>query len=95
MVVSELITNSVAATRGISSPGSLPVVRLWLLADAASVLVAAWDAAPGIPRCRPAGPDAEDGRGLAIVAALSARWESYRCADPYGGKVTWAIIDTP
>jgi len=95
MVVSELITNSVTAARGISLPGSQPVVRLWLLADAASVLVAAWDAAPGIPRCRPAGQDAEDGRGLAIVAALSARWDSYRCAEPYGGKVTWALIDTP
>jgi len=95
MVVSELITNSVTATRGISLPEPRPVVRLWLLADSASVFVAVWDAAPGIPQWRPADQDAEDGRGLAIVAALSARWGFYPCAAPYGGKVTWALIDTP
>jgi hypothetical protein len=95
MVVSELITNSVAATRAISWPQSPPPVRLWLLAGPASVLVAAWDAAPGIPRSRQAEQDDEGGRGLAIVAALSAQWGCYRCAAPHGGKVTWALIDTP
>ena len=95
MVVSELVTNSVTATRAISWPQSVPPVRLWLLADPASVLVAAWDAAPGLPRCREARGDDEDGRGLAIVAALSARWGCYRCAASDGGKVTWAHIDSP
>jgi hypothetical protein len=95
MVVSELITNSVAATRAINWPQAPPPVRLWLLADPASVLVAAWDAAPGIPRCRQADAGDENGRGLAIVAALSARWDCYRCAAPHGGKVTWALVDTP
>ena len=98
MVVSELITNSVAATRAITWQHCAPAVRLWLLADLAdpaSVLVAAWDAAPGIPRVRPAGQDDESGRGLTIVDALSAQWGSYQCAAPDGGKVTWALIDTP
>jgi hypothetical protein len=95
MVVSELIANSVAATRAINWQQPLPPVRLWLLADPASVLVAAWDAAPGIPRCRQADAGDENGRGLAIVAALSAQWDCYRCAAPHGGKVTWALIDTP
>jgi hypothetical protein len=95
MVVSELIANSVAATRAIEWQQSAPPVRLWLLADPASVLVAAWDAAPGIPHCRQAGQDDESGRGLAIVDAISAQWDSYRCAAPHGGKVTWALIDTP
>ena len=77
-------------------PGqSPPPVRVWLLADPASVLVAAWDAAPGIPHCRQAHEDDESGRGLAIVDALSAQWDSYLCAAPDGGKVTWALIDTP
>ena len=95
MVVTELITNSVAATRAINWQQSVPAVRVWLLADPASVLVAAWDAAPGIPRGRKAGQDDESGRGLAIVDALSAEWNCYRCAAPDGGKVTWALIDTP
>ena len=95
MVISELVTNSVAATRAINWQQSPPPVRLWLLADPASVLVAAWDAAPGIPRCRQADAGDENGRGLAIVAALSAQWDCYRCAAPHGGKVTWALIDTP
>jgi anti-sigma regulatory factor (Ser/Thr protein kinase) len=95
MIVSELVTNSVAATRAISWPRSIPPVRLWLLADPAGVLVAVWDDGPGLPRCRQADRDDEDGRGLAIVAVLSARWGCYRCAAPDGGKVTWAFIDTP
>jgi hypothetical protein len=95
IVVSELIANSVAATRAIEWQQSAPPVRLWLLADPASVLVAAWDAAPGIPHCLQADEDDESGRGLAIVDTLSAQWGSYRCAAPHGGKVTWALIDTP
>ena len=95
MVTSELITNSIAATLAIRWPQSAPPVRLWLLANSASVLVAAWDAVLGLPRLRQADPGDESGRGLAIVAALSAEWDSYLCAMPYGGKVTWARIAHP
>jgi anti-sigma regulatory factor (Ser/Thr protein kinase) len=94
MVVSELLTNSVAATRAIDWAESPPVVRLWVLADPVSVLVAAWDAVPGLLRSRQAGQDDDSGRGLAIVAALSAQWDCYPCAAPHGGKVTWALVDT-
>ena len=38
-------------------------------------------------------PDAEDGRGLNIVEALSSRWGWYRLGDERpGGKVIWALI---
>jgi hypothetical protein len=41
-----------------------------------------------------AGTDAESGRGLLIVDALSAAWGCYACpAGTLGGKVTWALVD--
>lgn len=47
-------------------------------------------------QCAVAGTDAESGRGLMIVNALSADWGCYACpAAAIGGKVTWAIITTP
>jgi hypothetical protein len=95
MIVSDLMTNSVAATLAIGWPQSAPPVRLWLLANSVSVLVAVWDAVLGLPRPRQAGQGEESGRGLAIVGALSAEWNSYLCAAPYGGKATWARIGHP
>ena len=94
MVVSELVSNSVLATRAISWAARRPPVRLWLLSDSASILLHVWDAIPEPPvRCE-AGPDDEGGRGLAIVSALSAAWDYYPDAEQ-GGKVTWALITTP
>ena len=44
---------------------------------------------PGVPRLRPAGGDAEGGRGLELVAALAARWGWRR----RGGRiVTWFVL---
>jgi hypothetical protein len=43
-------------------------------------------AGPGTPELRPAGRDAEGGRGLQLVAALAVRWGTRR----RGGRiVTW------
>jgi hypothetical protein len=91
LVVSELVTNSVLATRAVGWPARQPPVRLWLLSDRASVLVHVWDAIPALPMPGDAGMDDESGRGLAIVAALSDAWDSYQDA-VFGGKVTWALI---
>src|SRR5579859_3906804 len=65
MVVSELVANSVLATRAISWATRRPPVRLWLLSDCASVLLHVWDAVPEPPLRGEAGPDDERGRGLA------------------------------
>jgi hypothetical protein len=59
------------------------------------VLVAVWDAVATPPRQRVAGELAENGRGLGLVDAYCARWDSYRPAAPYGGKVTRALISDP
>jgi hypothetical protein len=100
MVVSELASNSVQATRA-ARRLRLPPIRLWLFAGRAhyetGVLVHVWDAAGGCPVPRDASPDEENGRGLAIVAALSADWGHYH-PNPEGnlvgtgGKITWAYL---
>jgi hypothetical protein len=94
LVVSELVTNSVLATRAADWPIRQPPVRLWLLSDCVSVLVHVWDAISAAPVPGEAGTDDESGRGLAIVTALSQAWDSYPDAD-FGGKVTWAFITAP
>lgn len=92
LIGSELVTNSVAATREFTWEGSLPPVRVWLLASRAGVTIPVWDAVTRKPVMREAGPDDESGRGLGIVAALSAQWDSYFPSHPFSGKITWASI---
>jgi hypothetical protein len=59
-------------------------------------MVAVWDAVREVPEPAEAGEDDESGRGLGIVDTLSGRqWECYLPAEPFGGKVTWALIDRP
>jgi anti-sigma regulatory factor (Ser/Thr protein kinase) len=88
LVVSELVTNAVAATwlcdRG------LPV-RMWLMSDAASVLILVWDVSPHAPLLVCPGDDAEAGRGISIVNAVSASWDWYPVPDT-AGKVVRALV---
>jgi hypothetical protein len=94
LIASELVTNAVAATRGVPWTAAVPPVRLWLRGGVAVVAVLAWDATLSAPVPWAAGGAEESGRGLAIVAALSADCGFYYPAQ-YPGKVTWAVIDTP
>jgi anti-sigma regulatory factor (Ser/Thr protein kinase) len=89
-VVSELVANSVAAARAMPQ---IEPVRLWLLTDKTKVLVLAWDANPLPPVLIEADDDAESGRGLFLVQALSERWGSYPTPQR-GGKVVWAVCGT-
>jgi anti-sigma regulatory factor (Ser/Thr protein kinase) len=88
-VVSELVTNSVAAARAMPQIGP---VRLWLLSDTRNVLIMAWDANTQLPTLTNAGDLAENGRGLLLVQAFSERWGSYPTPQA-GGKVVWALIE--
>ena len=88
-VISELVTNSVAAVAALAAP---PPVRLWLLGGTAGVIIVVWDAAPEAPRPRAAADWDENGRGLGLVSYFSAQWDYYRPAAPVGGKVTRALI---
>lgn len=84
------MTNSVTAARAMSQ---IQPVRLWLLSDARTVLVLAWDASPQPPALTDADDDAESGRGLFLVLAFSERWGTY-WAPQTDGKVVWALCST-
>jgi hypothetical protein len=82
----ELVTNGVRASRAMGRDA----VRMWLVSDLGRVVVFVWDASP-LPPAPAADPgaDAESGRGLLLVEALSERWG--RFGYDGGGKVVWAV----
>ena len=88
LVVSELFTNAVRAT---GTAEVFAPVRLWLLSDKRSVMILVWDSSPQPPVRIDATCDAENGRGLLLVEAISSRWNWYV---PHNlvGKVVWAQI---
>src|SRR5260370_41155689 len=71
LLVTELITNAVRATREMTRAGA---VRLWLLSDAAQILILIWDASPQPPV--PAGltGEAEAGGRPRTGEALHRHW---------------------
>jgi anti-sigma regulatory factor (Ser/Thr protein kinase) len=90
LVVSELTTNSVAASCALDG-GPFPVL-LRLLSDRSEILIMVKDSSPQRPgRMNPA-DDAEGGRGLMLVEAVSKRWDWYPVP---GGKVVWALCEAP
>jgi hypothetical protein len=88
VVVSELVTNSVMASAELR-PGVAPV-RVWLGSDTRCALVAVADASPRAPVRLNLGPDAEGGRGLALVEAFSSRWGWHPTTTAGLVKVVWA-----
>jgi anti-sigma regulatory factor (Ser/Thr protein kinase) len=92
LLVSELVTNAVAASQA-ADPSS-PVL-LWLLADQTRVLILVWDVSsePPVPT-EDSGDsdDAESGRGLLLVQAMSRKWDWYHSPGKTG-KVVWALTD--
>lgn len=91
LVVSELVTNAVQASRSL---GLYTTVKLWLLSDKGKVLVMVWDAsqqppAPAEPEPEP-GDMSDGGRGPILVDAISERW-AWVFASDTGGKVVWAL----
>jgi anti-sigma regulatory factor (Ser/Thr protein kinase) len=89
LLISELMTNAVAANRS-GSNGS--PVRLWLLADPVRLLILVQDDSPQPPIPTVPGTDAERGRGLLLVDAVSSRWDWY-VPSVGSGKVTWALLE--
>ena len=93
LLVSELVTNAVLASAGRAdqrAETSAPQIRCWLASDRCQMMIHIWDADRRLPVSQDAGPDAETGRGLLLVATLSARWG---CYSPHGhnGKIVWAL----
>lgn len=84
-VVGELVANAVV--HGRAGRGSYVEVTYRMAGRRLRIEVR--DSANGVPECREPDELAEDGRGLAIVAALSARWGVRRHVV---GKSVWCEI---
>jgi anti-sigma regulatory factor (Ser/Thr protein kinase) len=90
LVVSELVTNGVQASRAMAHAA----IRLWLASDQTQVVICVWDACPEPPVRIDAAEEAENGRGLLLVEAVSAQWGWFP-AEPTGdahGKIVWSIV---
>jgi hypothetical protein len=99
LVVSELVSNAVQASRGITesrfadtwAPGT-PPVRVWLSADEYRVVIQVWDGSDQPPVPQPVEPEADSGRGLLLVGSLSSEWGCY-APEKCSGKVVWAVVE--
>lgn len=93
LLASELTTNAVQASGRLKARADLaavPVIRLWISSDGVSLIIHVWDASNEMPVLKDFATDAENGRGLMLVAALGKDWGAYRKTD--GGKVVWVMI---
>ena len=89
LLVSELVTNACRA----SADRSAPVVATRLTCTDTDLIFEVWDANEAAPVRQDPGLDAEGGRGLLLVSALSTRWAFYRPRT--GGKVVWFSLALP
>ena len=94
VLTSELVTNTYRHTKG---PASLRLTAL----GGGRLRVGVWDGSPHIPvpfsapgeRVPPVAPDAEGGRGLALVQECADSWGGWSLGDDVlgwsGGKLLW------
>lgn len=87
LLASELFGNSLRHSSS-GLPGETVTVTVTARVGAVRVEVAD-RSGPGVPQLRPADHDAEDGRGLGLVARLATRWGWRRRG---GRTVTWFEI---
>lgn len=92
LLVSELTTNALQGSASIANAS----IGLWLASDYERVVILVWDPSPQPPTPANLDQDAEDGRGLLLVQALSLQWGWYFSASTSprsdAGKVVWAIV---
>jgi anti-sigma regulatory factor (Ser/Thr protein kinase) len=90
LVVSELVTNAIKATRALPGP-VLPPIWLRLSSHRVRVVVEVWDGSPRPPVLGKVNGAADGGRGLVLVDTLSARW-GWSFPQEWGGKVVWSVV---
>jgi serine phosphatase RsbU (regulator of sigma subunit)/anti-sigma regulatory factor (Ser/Thr protein kinase) len=78
LLVSELVTNAIRYAKG--------DISLRLVREPESVVCEVHDTSPALPRVLTVDKDAENGRGLHVVAQLANRWGARRT---HLGKVVW------
>ncbi len=88
LIVSELTTNAMLASRRLGCP----VIRLALTLDHRELTISVHDYCPGVPEPVSAADDDENGRGLLLVEAVSSRSGWYAFGDGTPGKVVWAAL---
>ena len=90
LLASELVANAVEHANG--DPIGFALQRQVGAAGQPAVTCEVSDTSPTVPTVRDAGPDAERGRGLVIVAALASA-SGVRTSQ--GGKTTWFTLALP
>ncbi len=92
LIVSELMTNAVVAGDRPGEPGSpgLDRICLKLRSLPGRVVIEVSDQNPRPPILSDADGEAEDGRGLMLVQALSEEWGHYY--PPGGGKTVFSVL---
>jgi hypothetical protein len=87
-IASELATN--AFTAAVPPQAPLPAIIFAVHRRPDELRIIVWDNGPGRPCAVEPGPDAETGRGLAIVGDLTGRNWGWWPTLHTGGKVVWA-----
>jgi anti-sigma regulatory factor (Ser/Thr protein kinase) len=88
LIVSELTTNAMLASRGRGHAS----IRLTLTLDHGELAISVHDHCPSTPEPGNAAHDDENGRGLLLVEAMSSRSGWYTPEDGTPGKVVWAAL---
>jgi anti-sigma regulatory factor (Ser/Thr protein kinase) len=89
-IASELAANAINAAT--PARGTLPAIIFAVHCRPDELRIIVWDNGPGRPHHGAPGPDAETGRGLAIVDSLTARNWGWWPTPHSGGKVVWAAL---
>jgi anti-sigma regulatory factor (Ser/Thr protein kinase) len=101
LVVSELATNAVLASEprcGAASHADDPVtvIGIRLESNGQRLRIEVWDQAVGFPILDQAPADAECGRGLWLVEAITeGHWGWHQVVAPKAAKCVWAEIRSP
>jgi hypothetical protein len=85
-IIAELAANAVRASAALKQPA----IRLALAVNYCELLILVSDGNPALPQAQDPAADAESGRGLLMVEALSNRYGWYRLEGGTAGKVVWA-----
>ena len=99
LIVSELITNAVrfsgdpARTLRYSERANAGLISLSLRHFPQRLLIEVYDTDSSPPILFHAGPDAENGRGLMLIDALTEKWSYF--FPPGGGKVVYCFLGIP
>jgi serine/threonine-protein kinase RsbW len=101
LVASELSTNAVLASQQPNRSGNdqvarSPAISICLYGDGTQLRIEVWDQAAGLPALSETPVDAECGRGLALIDALTeSRWGWQLADHPWASKCVWAEISAP